>query len=86
MTKDTKGIITVITIAAIAVAAYHFTHGTKKSYAKTISKLNGSSYPVLLGFDEAYLKAWAQSLLKGKIVFVYNNATYSSQSGKKTTT
>lgn len=85
MTKNVKGVITVIVVAAAVFAVWFFTRHTAKLYAMQIIKLNGSSgsLPVLMSFDEGFLKAWAQALKKGENEFQYNGARYNSKGGKK---
>lgn len=41
-----------------------------------------SSKESLLSFEEGYLKAWANAILKNKDTFVYNSKTYNTQGGK----
>jgi hypothetical protein len=83
MNKTTTGILTVIGIAAIVAAVYHFTNKGKKQYAKTIVKYGGgSNYVWLLTADEGYLKAWAKALVNSKSSFDYNGKTYNAIGGK----
>ena len=84
MTKNVKGILTVVSVVAVVLTAYHFTHRNSKAYAKQIVKLGGSAgYVVLLTFDEAFLKEWAKALSDGKANFSYKNSLYNTQGGKK---
>lgn len=84
MTKNKTGIITVIAIAGIALAAWHLTHQNSKAYAKQIIKLGGADgYSKLLTFDQDFLKAWSKAISKGKGDFSYKNETYRTQGGTK---
>jgi hypothetical protein len=82
MSKNTKGIVTVVAVVVFAVAIYHFTHATKKVYAQRIIKLGGSSnYITLLTFDEGYLKEWSKALTNARETFDYNGKTYRTSGG-----
>lgn len=84
MTKNTKGVITVMALLAVVAGAWYFSNNTKKAYAKKITKLGGhNNYAVLIGFDAGFLKAWAKALGKGKKDFVYNSENYNTAGGKK---
>jgi hypothetical protein len=85
MSKNGKTILTVIGVIAIAATIYHFSNQDRKTYARMIIKLNGTtgSYVWLLMLDEGYLRAWAKALSKGKVTFSYNNNDYNSSGGKK---
>lgn len=84
MNKNTKGIITIVAVAAVVLAIWHYTHQNAKAYAKAIIKLGGSSnYAVLITFEEAFLKAWAKAITAGKSEFTYQSVKYNTQGGKK---
>lgn len=83
MTKNIKGVITVLVVAAAAFAAWHFTHQNAKSYARLIAKNTSATYLTLLTFDEGYLKSWASAIKKSSQTFIYNSETYDTLTGKK---
>ncbi len=85
MTKNTKGVIAVVTIAALAFGAWYFTLPTVERYAKKIVKLGGSNgYAALLTFDKLFLRQWANALTKGETTFSYMNESYNTSGGTKT--
>ena len=66
MNKNTKGVIVVVGILAVAFAVWHMTNKSKKQYAKLIVKYGGATgYAALLTFEEGFLKAWSKALVKG---------------------
>lgn len=85
MSKNTKGIIAVLVVAAVAGGAWYFTHQNASTYAKQIIKYNGSSqsYAWLVTLDKMFLRSWAKGIAKGKKEFVYQNERYNTQGGKK---
>jgi len=84
MSKNTKGILAVLAVSAVAMAIWHFTHQNAKAYAKTIVKMGGHrSYATLITFEEGFLKAWVKALIKGKTDFLYQDQTYNTQGGTK---
>jgi hypothetical protein len=86
MSKNTKGILTVVGIAAMVLVAWNLTHRNKKAYARNIIKLGGATgYATLLTFGDGFLQAWSKGLSKGKQDFSYQGETYRTQGGKKIT-
>lgn len=84
MTNQTKGILVAVTVLAIAAFAYSKFANKKMGFAKTIIKLGGaSSLPVLITFDEDFLKQWALALKKADKTFMYKNENYNTTGGKK---
>ena len=83
MTKNVKGILTVVVVGAVAAAVYLHFNKSKLSNARTIVQLGGStSLPGLMVMDEAYLQAWAKALGKGLDTFQYQEKSYHTAGGK----
>jgi hypothetical protein len=84
MTKQTKGILVAVTVLAVAAFVYSKFANKKMAFSKTIVKLGGaSSLPVLLTFEEDFLKQWALALKKGEKMFTYKGENYNTTGGKK---
>ena len=83
MTKNVKGIATVVLVGAVVAGLYLHFNKSKISNAQTIVKLGGhTSVATLLTFDEAYVTAWAKALSKGSTTFQYQNKSYYTDGGK----
>ena len=82
MNKQTKGIVTVLAVAAVVAGAFVFFNRGKAQVAKYISKMVNATYVVLLTFEEGFLRAWAKALKKGDEAFDYNGKTYVTLTGK----
>lgn len=81
--KNTKGIIVVVAVIAMAAGVYYLTHNKKIMYAKAIAKYTGSGYGSYLTMDEEYLKERYKALRKKSPDFTYKDVKYSTETGKK---
>ena len=82
MNKQTKGIVTVLAVAAVVAGAFVFFNRSKSALSKFISKKTGGPYLVLLTFDEPFLKAWAKALRQNEQTFQYLGKVHVTLTGK----
>ncbi len=85
MTNVKTGVIVSVAVLGIVFGVYWKLSHSKRAYAKTIIRLNGStgSLAALMTFDEEFLKSWARALQKGKQSFSVNGGEYNTTGGKK---
>lgn len=83
----TKGIITVVVVAAVGYLAYKYLllKKDKRFYAQTI--INEGYYTsgienLMKAFDEDFLKEWAKAAKKGNASFEYQGMVYNTQGGR----
>lgn len=82
MTKNVRGIATVVLVGAVCAGLYLHFNKSKVQNAQTIVKLGGhKSFATLISFDDAYVAAWAKALAKGLTQFQYQNKSYYTQGG-----
>ena len=83
MNKKSNPTMLIIGIVLIGGGIYLFTRNKKNMYALTIVKAGKSfNYPILMTFDEEYLKAWADAIKSKSETFSLNDKNYSTQGGK----
>lgn len=79
-----------VALAILGVGGYYAYKLYKKPVELTkdesvnliIEKGKASNKETLLTFEEGYLKAWANAVLRNENTFVYNSKNYNTQGGK----
>ncbi len=79
-----------VALAILGVGGYYAYKLYKKPVELTkeqsvnliIEKGKASNKETLLTFEEGYIKAWANAVLRNENTFVYNSKTYNTQGGK----
>lgn len=83
MNKNTKGIVTIIAVLAVAGGVWYFTTQNKRAYASIISKSgNAGNFAALLTFDEPFLRSWAKATKRNLETFIHNGKEYLTKGGK----
>lgn len=83
MNSTTKGVVTILALAAVAGGVWFLLLRNKKRHAATIVKEGKSAnYSTLLTFDEPFLRAWAKAAKAGNDTFTFEGKTYNTDGGK----
>lgn len=87
MNNNTKGIIAVVGVGAVVLAAILISKGSKSSYANIIIKAGkyGRGLNELITFDKEFLKAWSQAVKNNQDKFFVQGSNHNTQGGRSTT-